>query len=354
MNLLDRYIIRTIYVLTALVGLSVTTIYAFTAFVGDLGDTGRGRYGIPQLLAYTLLNLPTGLALMVPIIAMLGTLLGLGQLAAQNELTAIRAAGVSNLRLGATTALAGLLIAVLAWVLGDWVAPGMRASAEALRSRAQTGSDAGALSKPVWLREGDNIVRVGRLLSATTAERMTIYRLDGSDRLASIVEVERAQFADGRWLLHGVQRTSFAADRIQRDALPELEWSGGLSPEVLHLFVLEARSLSVDGLLRLIDYMDSNGLDAARQRLDLWKKLVAPATIMAMMLFVVPFVFGSMRSSGTGVRLLIGIVVGVGFYVVNEVSANLGLLYRWHPGLAAGLPTLLLVVVGLWRLQRAR
>src|SRR3546814_18329954 len=88
--------------------------------------------------------------------------------------------------------------------------------------------------------------------------------------------------------------------------------------------------------MRLIGYLERNGLDASSYRLSLWRKLIAPLTVVAMMLFAVPFVLGSQRGGGAGQRLLVGILVGLVFYVINEVPASMGQLYCWPPLLAAG------------------
>lgn len=354
MNRIDRYIVRHIFALSAIVALALLTIYSFTTFVGDLDEAGRGGFGLPQLALYTLLNLPSGLQVLLPIIAMLGTLMGLGQLAAQNELTALRSAGVSNLRIGAAAMMAGLVLGLAGWLVGDWLAPQGRQAAERLRSESRYGGDAGVLGKPIWLREGPHVIRVGRLVSEDHLQNATIYTLGEGLRLQSVATVEDARFAGDHWLLDGYTQTLFGEQGVDITRKAQTQWRGGLSPQLLRLFVLEARSLSATGLMRLIVYLDVNGLDSASQRLDLWKKLVAPLTVMAMMLFAVPFVFGSLRSSGAGQRLLVGVVAGIAFYVVNEVSASLGLLNGWHPALAAGAPTVLLALLGLVRLQRAR
>ena len=81
MNRLDRYIIRNILALTGVVALALVAIYTFTSFVADLGGTGKGEYGVKELAVYTLLNMPAGLHILLPIIAMLGTLMGLGNMA---------------------------------------------------------------------------------------------------------------------------------------------------------------------------------------------------------------------------------------------------------------------------------
>ena len=65
-------------------------------------------------------------------------------------------------------------------------------------------------------------------------------------------------------------------------------------------------------------------------------------------------VMGPLRSTGAGQRLLVGVLIGVTFYVVNEVTANTGQLYGWTPVLSAGLPTLVLVAIALLRLRALR
>lgn len=350
MTRLDRYIIRSVLLLSALIALALVTIYSFTTFVADLDETGRGNYGLLHLAGYTALNLPAGLHTLLPIIAMLGTLMGLGQMAAQSEIIAIRAAGVSNLRIGVSVLMAGVLVGAFGWLLGDWVAPAGRQAAEALRTEARYGIDSGASFKPIWLREGPHVVRIGKLIAEDRIEQGVIYTLAEDLSLQAITTVESARYQAGKWVFSGVRRTQFGPQGASLETLAEMEWSGGLAPEVLRLFVLEARSLSTQGLMRLIDYLEVNGLDASIQKLNLWKKLVAPTTVMAMMLFAVPFVFGSLRSSGAGLRLLVGVMIGVGFYVVNEVSTSLGQLYGLPPMFSAGLPTVALTLIALWRL----
>jgi lipopolysaccharide export system permease protein len=353
MNRIDRYLIQNILALSGIVALALVTIYTFTSFVADLGATGKGDYGVRQLAVYTLLNMPAALHILLPLIAMLGTLMGLGNLAGQGEITAIRAAGVTNIRIGGATLMAGALLGLLGWVIGEWVAPEGQQTAERYKTRARYGVDAGAALKPVWLRDGSHIINVRRLMSADHVGPSVIYTLQDDLSLASITMIEDGRFEQDHWVLTGVKRTQFEQQQAVVSQSDRVEWSGSLSPQVLQLFVLEARSLSTRGLLQLIAYLDENDLDSSEQRLTLWRKLVEPLTVMSLMLFAVPFVFGSLRNSGAGLRLMIGVLIGVGFYVINEVTANFGQLYGWSPAIAASAPTLTLALAGYWRLRRA-
>lgn len=354
MNRIDRYLVRAILSLTGIVALALVTIYTFTSFVVDLGSIGKGDYGIVQLAVYTLFNLPAALHTLLPIIAMLGTLMGLGNLAGQGEITAIRAAGVSNLRIGAAALMAGALLGAFGWMLGEWLAPRGQQSAERYKTQARYGLDAGVAIRPIWLRDGPHIFNIRRLVAEDRIGETVIYSTGEDLSLQAVTAVQQGRYVDGRWDLTGVRRTQFGAQQARLEQFEHFEWRGSLSPEVLRLYVLRARSLSTHGLLQLIGYLEANGLDASEQRLTLWRKLMEPVTVMVMMLFAVPFVFGSLRNSGAGFRLMIGVLIGVGFYVVNEISANFGQIYRWPPAIAAGAPTAVLAALGWWRLHAAR
>lgn len=354
MTRIDRYIMGHVFGLTAIVGLALVSIQTFVAFVAEVDTTGRGSFGYYELFMYTLWLVPSGLYVMLPIIAMLGTLMGLGTLASQSELTAMRASGVSLLRIGGSTMFAGLFIGAATLFVGDWLAPRGQYEADALKTLARSGVRAGVGGKPVWVREGDHIFHIRRLLGEDRIESVDLYTLGPDLRLASVSSIDEGTFRDGHWEFRGVRRTEFGPAQARVSVQDRMEWPGGLSPEVLRLFVLEADALSMAGLSRLIQYMAANKLDSGEYELTLARKVVAPLTVMVMMLLAVPFVLGPLRNSGAGQRLFIGVLIGLVFYVINEVSANSGRLYGWPPLLAAAAPTLAFGAVALWRLGRVR
>lgn len=355
MKKIDRYLIAHICGFTALVAFALIAIYSFIGFLQDMDDVGKGQFGIVQLMLYTFMMMPSGLYTLLPIIAMLGTLMGLGTLAGQSELTAMRAAGVSLLHMGRTTLLAGLVLGLFGYVLGDWIAPATQRAALDYKFTARDGypSHLGQ-QQAVWLRDGDSVFHIRQLIAQDHIADVDVFTLAPDMSMTSTYRVEAGRYQGGEWHFTGVRKTSLTQDSATTEKLPLLVWKGALSPEVLHLLLLKADSLTMPGLLRLIGYLDLNHLDAARYRIEMWRKLVAPATVMSLMLFAIPFVLGAPRSSGAGQRLLIGILIGVAFYVLNEVSVNLGQIYQWTPFLSAALPTLLLTTVGALRLARTR
>ncbi len=349
-RLLTVYIIRHILGITAVVALAMLAIQSFITLVTDADETGKNGFGVLQLVQTTLLQMPSGLALLMPIVSMIGALMGLGMLAGQSELTAMRAAGLSNTRIALATLFAGALLGGIGWVVSDAVAP----QGERLAAAIKSGSNDASGAAMVWLRDGDEVLRIRRLVTEDRAEAVEIYSLDTTLKLQKVLAAARAQYLDGGWQLEDVRETHFTAEgHAQTSHHATARWSGTVTPNVLRLYLLEADAISVAGLSRLIDYLDTNQLDAAKYRLQFWHKLIEPLTVIAMALFAVPFAFGSLRDSGAGQRLLLGILLGVGFYVVNRVSLSLGQIYGWNAILAAGGPTAVWAAIAAFRIQRA-
>ena len=113
MKHLDRYVMSHVLGMTAVTALALLAIQTFIAYIAEIDEVGQGDFGYVALAQYIVLQMPLGLNTLLPIIAMLGTMLGLGILAGQGELTAMRAAGVSLLRLGTAILSAGLVLAAL-------------------------------------------------------------------------------------------------------------------------------------------------------------------------------------------------------------------------------------------------
>ena len=352
-RLLTLHIVRHVLGTTAVVALAMLAIHSFISLVTEADETGKGGFGVAQLLLSTFFHLPSGFALLMPIVAMIGALMGLGILSGQGELTAMRAAGFSVRSIAQATLIAGALLGVIGWFVSDLLAPAGERAADEVKARAR--GEAVSTGKTVWLRDGDQVLRIRNLRAEDHAENLEIYRLGPDFRLEQALTAASARYQGDHWVLEAVQETRLDSDgRAVVSEQRRADWFGSINPNVLRLYVLEADALSIAGLRRLIAYLDDNQLDAQQYRLQFWRKLFEPLTVMAMALFAVPFAFGGLRDSGAGQRLLIGILLGVGFYVVNRVSLSLGQIYGWSPILAAGTPTLAWAMLGCWRLQRFR
>lgn len=321
MRLLDRHILRSILALTGIVALGLVAIYTVATFFVEFSESGGAGLGLLRRLEYTLLLVPSSLNILMPLIALIGALMGLGTLARHGELTAMRAAGVSVPRMAVPVLWVGVLLGSASFIFGDWLGPAGEQKARSI------GAPNLAATHSIWLRDAGSVIEIGQLEAEDRIGQIDIFALNTAGQLQQELAATAGVYADGHWLLSDVHRTQYGSSGVTVSNEPSATWSGNVTPSVLRLFILQENSISVHGLWRLIDYMNSNHLDARKYTTLLWRKLVEPFSVIAMALFALPFVSGRPRDINAGQRLLVGVLVGIVYYVVNKVSVSVGDLY---------------------------
>lgn len=354
MRILDRYLGAAVIGGTLLTLLVLLAMLTFFALVEGLGDVGRGTYGITGLLQELALTTPRRVVEIFPMAALIGSLLGLGVLASNSELTVVRAAGVSLTRIAGAVMKAGAILMVLVLLLGELVAPGSETLAQRLHARALSGAAAALAGQAYWVREGRTVVNVGRMLSDERVENVYIYEFDAEHRLRTTTHAERATYRGGRWLLEDVRQSQISERRVVARRLARAEWSSDLGPSLLNVGMEAPERLSALALVRYIRYLRANRQDSAPYEFSLWGKLLTPATTGVMIFFALPFVFGPLRSTGMGQRILVGALLGIGFQVLNQAFVQVGLVYGFPPLPTSAAPTLLFLAIALWMLRRVR
>jgi lipopolysaccharide export system permease protein len=106
------------------------------------------------------------------------------------------------------------------------------------------------------------------------------------------------------------------------------------------------------GLYRYIGYLRENGLDSGQYSLALWKKSLLPLTTVVMIFLSVPFVFGPLRSVGVGQRIFVGTLCGIGFFLVDQTTGHLGIVYGLSPLLSVLVAPLLFLGVAIVLMRR--
>ncbi|MES1945836.1 permease YjgP/YjgQ [Salinisphaera sp. C84B14] len=344
MKLIDRYISRTILVATAVVAIVVSALVALSTFIGEADNIGEGDFGIVQVIVYTLLKMPGHLYLVMPVVALLGSLLALGALAAGSELIVVRASGVSMRRLAVSVSIAGIVLALLSLTIGEYAGPGGARAADALREQARHGRAADTISDGLWLRQGNIVVRIDATLPGGGIDGIDVFRMSGDGRLEQALSAPSATLRDGHLVLDKPRFTRLQEDSAEIGNPETLDIDIDIDADVLDLAVIEPSELSSTGLWRYIDYLDRNQINAEDYRLALWRNIVNPITVWVLVVFALPFAFGSLRSASAGQRLFLGGLVGLIFFLVNEIVAATGPVYGVAPWLAASLPTALLAV----------
>lgn len=354
MRLLDRYIGRSV-VLHSLVVLAVLlSLYFFTLLVSEMDNVGQGDYQLHHALAYTLMLLPRQAYEIFPMVALLGSMLGLGALANNSELTVIRAAGVSVRRVLGSVVKVGLLMVVIVVLLGEGVSPWLEKQAREWRAGLRGMNIAMLDTGGLWARDGNTFFQIRATPSTGVANDITLYRLDERFRVNEIVLARRAVYQSDAWLLEDVTTSHFTDGGITTSHRDSEQWKSSLTPEVVGLVSIPPENLSIWDLTGYIAYLRSNGLDFGPYELSLWIRIMTPLATAGMVLLSVPFVFGSMRSVSVGRRVTLGALIGIGFYLFNAIFSRMGLVFSLPPFLSAALPTVVVYVAWVVMMRRVR
>lgn len=349
MTLIDRYISRSILAATGVVALVVGALVTLMLFISEMDHIGDGSYGIGKVMLYMAFMLPVRMYLVLPVVALLGSLLALGALAAASELVVIRSAGVSMRRLAVSVGLAGAVLAALTVLMGEVLVPRGVGHADALRAQARSGEVKQKVDDGLWLRQNGYVLRISSTLPGGRIDGLRVYRFDDKGRLQESLQAPSARLAGDRLVVRHPVITYLSKDHSRVDSPAQVSLDIRLDPRVLALAVTQPDELSTAGLWRYIRYLDQNDIDAADYRLALWRNIVTPFTVWILVIFALPFAFGSLRSAGAGQRLLAGGLIGLLFFLFNEIVASTGPVYGVAPWLAASLPTVLLALAtGYW------
>jgi lipopolysaccharide export system permease protein len=347
MKLLHRYILQSILAATLIVALAIAAVSAVLALVDELSNIGRGTYGLLLALQFVALQVPRGVYELFPIIVLLGTVLGLGGLASGSELVAMRAAGVSLMRLSVSVLRAGLLFAVVCVLISEWLAPRAEALEHRLRAMSGLQDEWSKLESGIWLRDGDSYIRVGTVVSTRLLEDIHLYRFGSDQKLQIAVEADRARFSNGRWELLQVRQTQFQEGKVESYRAARMSWNTNLNPTLLKVSVMPPDRQTMQTLFQYARYLKEYRLDASHYQIALWSKAAVPVMVLIMAVLAIPFVVGPLRTTGAGQRMFVGMVVGVVFFLLNEITQSTGRVYGLSPLLSAWLPTMVLGAVTL-------
>ena len=355
MSVLARYIMRSVLAYTGLVMLVLLVLSALYLFITQQDEIGVGSYGIADALLYVGLNLPQNAFDMLPIAALIGSLLALGNLARSMELIVVRAAGVSTARIAVWVASAGAILMVLTGILGEVVAPQMTQYGRRMKTFEKYHDYSLANNSSAWAKDGDKVVSVRQQSGDNRYGGVYVFSFDPQHRLRSMARANSASIdAQNRWRLEGYEESKLEGERVvpRRAAAAEMETN--LSPEFLGLATLEPDSLTGLGLLSYVRHLRANNLDASTYETALWARLARTVAVAIIVVLAVPFAFGPMRSTGTGARTVVGIMIGVVFFLLAKMMESGGVVFGLPPPVIAWTPTVLLALITMIAVARVR
>ena len=353
---MERYLARQIYGAVGFVLIGFLALFAFFDLIGELGDLGRGDYQLRQVFTFVLLSAPTNAYELFPVVVLIGTLYVLAHLASNSEYTVMRGSGLSPERAAIALAKIGSAFVVATFLIGEWVAPAAEEAAQKVNLRAMSSMIGQDLQSGLWFKDEGSFINVREARQANLLQGVRIYDFDAEYRLRQMTSAKQAEYRDkGVWRLLEVTRTSLAADGPRTERYAETEWRSAVSPDLLDALIVRPERMSAWALHKYTEHLAGNRQSTERYEIALWKKILYPLATLVMMALALPFAYMQARAGMVGVKVFLGIMLGIFFHLLNSLFSHIGLLQNWPPLASAVLPSaafLASAMLMMWWVER--
>jgi lipopolysaccharide export system permease protein len=284
---------------------------------------------------------------------LIGTIFVLARFAQSSEYTILRTSGLGPWRALRALMLLGLGFTIFTFATGDYLAPLADRTAQLLKARMSGGVSIGTTG--AWLKERQRYLSYNVNVYALTPEgemnRVRIFEADSRGFLVSITQAPSASFEEGAWVLHDVDRTEFHTSegdaKVERVHLPSMRWPTEITQEMVSVALLRPDRMSTIALFQYIRHLAANAQTSQRYEIEFWRKVFYPLSCMVMVVLALPFAYLHFRSGGITSYVFGGVLIGISFFLLNNVFGYIGNLQNWRPWLAAGAPGLLYTVLSL-------
>jgi lipopolysaccharide export system permease protein len=350
MNRLDRYIARNFLMGMVPVLLLLLVLFSFMALAGELEEVGNGLFTLFDAFLVVAYTAPRRIVDLLPVTTLLGGLLGLGAMANHQELIAARVAGMSRSRLARPVLLIGLVLAALVFLAQSFLIPLVEREANEIRARSLVETDVDKSGElEFWTRSENHFVRVNDVRFGRLLKDVEVFSMDNKGRLRQIIQASGASIGGvDDWLLKDVTVTSIEGSVVREQQVDEMSWPGLLSTEQAAILVMPLEALAPVDLWRLTDFQNQNGLDSHRYRVVLWQQLSIAVAVVGMALLTLPLLLGSIRSIPASQRVVIGGFIGIGFYLLQQLSGHLAGLFGLNPAGTIMTPSTILLAVAIY------
>lgn len=373
-----RYLASEIYRTTTAVLLVLLGLFTFFELIDALDDLNE-KFSFTSMLYMQALQLPTRLYDLLPIGLLIGAVISLASLAQRNELVILRVSGVSSTKLLVMLWVITIPVMIFAAFLSEVITPVAEVKTSEISLRL-LGKSSNRMNSGYWFREphrSDNpqeqthyrIINIAQLSSETDVKnvRVVIYNIQ-TNQFTRLLHAATGTLKDGKLTLVNPLDFSSSIDTTQTLSDPEaqitqatkrtrhkeLSMQTSLSNERLIATELQPDRMSTPALLDYIDYLNTNHLQTNRHVVALWRKGSYPFTLLVMITLAAPIGFVQIRKGGVGAKIFLGILIGITFFMINQLALNVGMLNNlppWFTALFPNIIALLLAFVALFLME---
>ena len=365
MKTIRQLLYKETFISIAFVAMGFLALFFFFDLVDELPQIGKsfaagqfGTYQVQHALLFVILLIPNHLYELLPIAVLIGGVFVMARFAHSSEFTILRTSGLGpGLALRLMLMLGAALVAIT-FVIGDYVAPLADKTAQLLKARylgqisiGQTGA---------WLKEkkGNKSVAVNVSAMSSNADMVNVrvFEFDAAGSILSTTHAKEAIFEnDKSWTLKDVRRSDYNINSaaknnrasIKQTHLEIYRWPTDLNVDMVSVALLKPDRMGTLDLYQYIRHLDANKQIAQLYEIQFWKKVFYPLSCIVMLVLALPFAYLHFRSGGITAYVFGGVMVGISFFVLNNIFDYFGNLLAWNPLFTAAAPSLVYSMLSL-------
>jgi lipopolysaccharide export system permease protein len=358
MSILDRYIATAWLRLLALCLVSFVAVYLVLDMMEKIPRFVRAGGNAPDMIGFFVCKLPEIVGQTASFSILMATLLTLGLLSRNSEITAMRSCGVSLLRISLPMLALGLLASLLLLVNAELVVPQSYERMDYIERVAIRKQGVYAVFKRnnIWFRSGALIVQA-RLFDPQekTLKGVVVWTVDSSMNPLGRIDAESAEYRNGTWTLKNAVLKDFNnGTGLTTRSVPSMDVALNLKVDDLKVLDNSADNLSYRKLKEYADNLRRGGYQAFRYLTMMHTKLSAPFAAFVMVILGIPFALRNSRSGGVALGIGASIAIGFAYFVVNAVLLSYGRSGVLPPLVAAWGANFLFVLGGIWLAMTAK
>ena len=351
MKIRDRYITKTLLSYTMIVLVIWISIYSFFNFLAELNSVGKESYTILSAFTYTILQLPEVIYKQASPVILLGCILGMGHLASTGQLLIFRVSGASILRIALITLKNSLIFVFFFIFIGEFIAPNSSSYAESIRLNPIRDSSVSNNQDGFWIRDGSNFINVKRNIDGAIFSGITVIEVDLFNKIERVIKSKTATF-DGNSLnmndneIFSIDDSSFV-DNISLKERNYYNKTVSFDKDLIESLEKEPEDLSTWTLIKQIEFLSDNKLRSGVFKVELYKRLIQPLTLISMILLALLFIFGSTRDVTLGRKIFFGVALALSFEMLSRVASAMALSFNFSPLLSSIIPTMMVMFIAI-------
>jgi len=329
-KILTKYISKQIYIAFFFMLISFVALFIFFDFLTEIKSIGKANYSTILAFTHVALQVPDRFYEFSPIAALIAGVFVLSRLSVKSEFVVFRTSGMQPRKLVQILFGLGIPIVIVIFLLGEFISPISESISHSIRQQALGENSSSKLKSGIWLKNDNpsqkQFIHIG-LQNANKLEYIQIYKFSPNFVLQEFISAREGIIENNQWFLKQVK--TLTINKSNQEVKASLDYKQhiieniNINPNFFSSLSLKPSQLSISNLYNHIKYLKINKQNSYEYELAFAKKLIYPFSAILMLFLCIPFAYLHGRRGGIGIKMFMGIMLGLSFYLFYTLISKL-------------------------------